>query len=220
MSDSSSRQPPSPDPSKPEGFDAASERELDAALDQAASMAAELSVELGSAAREAQRPLSELMDDPQKDLDNQLAELDQLVETTATEVTSSPAAPVPESVPDFMAEFMDPAPAAAPAASASSIGDDLMVSPNVPMVSRRATTSAAPTVKPSKTEMAPADAPSRAAEPAAIRALAAALSPVVTALEVADRPFRRVGERIRRIAGWAAVGILVVSAVVFALSRG
>ena len=138
-----SDQPPpdraSSDPSKQAAWDSVSETELDAALSHAASLAADLSKQLqsnGNPAAPAETAPSTPLEDPQRDLDAELQQLEQLVGSAAAQVQAvddaAPASPAPaptESVPDFMSEFTVP-PASSDAAaddlSASTSADDLM----------------------------------------------------------------------------------------------
>ncbi|MFH1109527.1 MAG: hypothetical protein V1790_10075 [Planctomycetota bacterium] len=138
-----SDQPPpdraSSDPSKQAAWDSVSETELDAVLSHAASLAADLSKQLQSNGNPAAPPEtapSTPLEDPQRDLDAELQQLEQLVDAAAAQVQAvddaAPASPAPaptESVPDFMSEFTVP-PASSDAAaddlSASTSADDLM----------------------------------------------------------------------------------------------
>ena len=111
-----SDQPPpdraSSDPSKQAAWDSVSETELDAALSHAASLAADLSKQLqsnGKPAAPAETAPSTPLEDPQRDLDVELQQLEQLVGTTAAEVQpandDAPGSPAPvptESAPDVM----------------------------------------------------------------------------------------------------------------------
>ena len=134
-----SDQPPpdraSSDPSKQVAWDSVSETELDAALSHAASLAADLSKQLqsnGNSAAPAETAPSTPLEDPQRDLDVELQQLEQLVGTAAAQVQAvddaAPASPA-ENVPDFMSEFTVP-PASSDAAagdlSSSTSADDLM----------------------------------------------------------------------------------------------
>jgi len=129
----------SSDPSKQAAWDSVSETELDAALSHAASLAADLSKQLqsnGNPAAPAETAPSTPLEDPQRDLDVELQQLEQLVGTAAAQVQAvddaAPASPAPaptESVPDFMSELTTPPPpsdAAADDVSASTSADDLM----------------------------------------------------------------------------------------------
>ena len=134
-----SDQPPpdraSSDPSKQAAWDSVSETELDAALSHAALLAADLSKQLqsnGKPAAPAETAPSTPLEDPQRDLDVELQQLEQLVDAAAAQVQAvddaAPASPA-ENVPDFMSEFTVP-PASSDAAaddlSASTSADDLM----------------------------------------------------------------------------------------------
>ncbi len=131
-----SDQPPpdraSSDPSKQAAWDSVSETELDAALSHAASLAADLSKQFqsnGNPATPAETAPSTPLEDPQRDLDVELQQLEQLVGAAAAQVQvvddAAPASPAPaptENVPDFMSEFT------APPLSSDAAADDLSAS--------------------------------------------------------------------------------------------
>ena len=136
-----SDQPPpdraSSDSSKQAAWDSVSEAELDQALSHAASLAADLSSQLQSSAQPAAHAPtapSTPLGDPERDLDGELQQLEQLVGTTAAQVQTvdddATASPAPTaSIPDFMAEFTAPPPSATPASddlASSTSADDLM----------------------------------------------------------------------------------------------
>jgi hypothetical protein len=250
-----SDQPPpdraSSDPSKQAAWDSVSETELDAALSHAASLAADLSKQLqsnGKPAAPAETTPGTPLEDPQRDLDVELQQLEQLVGTAAAQVQTvddaAPASPAPaptESVPDFMSEFTAPPP------SSDAAADDLMAD----LVDHRQEQARAaagpgksgvvgsgivgvvggtvnmPPVAPKPVEPSPAEAepdPSPWTRPRLAERfgppILSLLDRFVAVLELIDRPLARIGGGARRTVGWIAIAMIAASIVVFVRSIG
>jgi len=226
MSDANSPDHSPSDPTKATAWDSVTDRELDAALSNAAALASDLVEQLGQSETNQPPAPPNPLEDPRSDLDAELGQLAELAERAATNLDATPAAASDSAaVPDFMSEFMDP-----PSESAAPIAT--LIEASAPLVEPdpiRTTPSPHSTEpvgvvggvvnitipagklrKQAETDTKGAAEPSGPVRPSLAER---ALNPIATGLELADRPFSKLNDRVRNILAWVALALLAGSAV-------